>query len=117
MTIGEHVIVREWRGRASRDRAAAYPRHFRERVLPELATIPGFLGAELLKRDYEGLVEFTVLTRWASLAAIASFAGSDPTKAVVEPGAIAALSDYDHRVTHHELLQHVDGGSRGGEPS
>ena len=99
------VIVREWRGRAEAAKSSAYPRHFRQNVLPELRHIDGFLGARLLRRKSGQQIEFVVLTRWASLAAIKAFAGDDIDQAVVEPGAIAALSDYDREVRHYEIIE------------
>ncbi len=99
------VIVRQWRGRAAPERAAAYPKHFRDNVLPSLHGVEGFLGAQLLRRTLADSVEFVVLTRWSSLDAIKAFAGADIDQAVVEPQAIAALVDYDRTVEHHEVLQ------------
>jgi heme-degrading monooxygenase HmoA len=101
------MIIREWRGRASPDRGDAYPRHFRISVLPELRTLPGFVGAHLSQRDLGGLVEFLVLTRWESLDAIRAFAGDDISRAVVEPGAVAALVEYDPFVQHYDVLETV----------
>ncbi len=89
----------------------AYPMHFRARVVPELRGVPGFLGADLLRRDLPDAIEYTVVTRWASMDAIRAFAGGDPIKAVVEPGAIAALREFDDRVSHHEVLEHVTVGA------
>ena len=66
-----------------------------------------FWGADLLRRDLPDAVEFTVLTIWESMDAIQAFAGIDPAMAVVEPGAIAALRDFDDRVSHHDLLETV----------
>jgi heme-degrading monooxygenase HmoA len=103
------VIVREWRGRAALGQEQAYPRHFHDHVLPGLRKVDGFLGARLLRRKLppgsNGAIEFVVLTRWSSLHAIKAFAGQDMDKAVVEPGAIAALVDYDREVRHYEMLQ------------
>ena len=99
------MIVRQWSGRAAAEQRGAYPAHFRARVLPELRSLPGFLGAELLERDLGGRIEYQVLTRWDSLAAIARFAGEDPERAVVEPGAAAALLDHDDRVRHYTLAE------------
>jgi heme-degrading monooxygenase HmoA len=99
------MIIREWRGRAPRTRAAEYPTHFRTRVVPELRDVAGFLGATLSKREDGDRVEFVVLTRWKSLDAVRAFAGADLERAVVEPGAVAALSDYDHIVRHYEILE------------
>lgn len=101
------MIIRQWRGRADHAREQAYPAHFREHVAGELWAVHGFLGADLLRRtDADGSVEFTVLTRWASMDAIHAFAGDDPTCAVVEPGAQAALTSYDRTVTHHTVVDH-----------
>lgn len=101
------MIIREWRGRARRSRADAYPRHFRERVISELRQVPGFIGAQLARRDLEGEVEFLVLTRWQSMDTIRAFAGTEVEKAVVEPGAAAALVEFDERVRHYEVVETV----------
>lgn len=101
------MIVREWRGRADLERGDAYPTHFRSRVISELRHIPGSLDADLLRRDLGDGIEFTILTRWASMEAMRAFAGSDPTRAVVEPGAAAALHDFDEHVTRHEVVERI----------
>jgi heme-degrading monooxygenase HmoA len=101
------MIIREWRGRAGRSQADAYPRHFRERVISELREVPGFMGAQLSRRDVDGGVEFLVLTRWQSMDAIRGFAGTEVDKAVVEPGAAAALVEFDERVRHYEVVETV----------
>jgi heme-degrading monooxygenase HmoA len=101
------MILREWRGRASPLQADAYPTHFRAKVLPELTRVPGFLGAQLSKRQLGDTIEFLVLTRWRTIGAIPDFAGSDIAKAIVEPGAIAALIDFDRSVLHYEVIEDV----------
>ena len=101
------MIIREWRGRASAAGADAYPRHFREAVAPELRKLPGFLGAQLSRRRIDDRVEFLVLTRWQSMDAIRAFAGATVEQAVVEPGAVAALDDFDASVQHYEMLEEV----------
>lgn len=101
------MIIREWRGRAPRDRSGEYPIHFHTRVVPELRDVPGFVGATLSKREEGERVEFVVLTRWESLDAVRAFAGANLERAVVEPGAVAALSDYDQTVRHYEVLEEI----------
>jgi heme-degrading monooxygenase HmoA len=101
------MILREWRGRASPSKAEAYPTHFRAAVLPELGRIPGFLGAQIGKRQVGDQIEFLVLTRWQTIGAIQDFAGSEIAKAVAEPGAIAALIDFDKSVQHYEVIEDV----------
>lgn len=98
------MVIREWRGRASASSAEAYPDHFRKCVLPELRHIPGFLGATLSRRVLADRIEFLVLTRWESLNVIRSFAGSNIGNAVVEPGAVAALIDFDATAQHYEVI-------------
>jgi heme-degrading monooxygenase HmoA len=99
------MIVRTWRGRTTPARANAYAHHFHTNVMPELRGIGGFLGASLLKDEKDGVVEYFVLTRWASLDAIKAFAGEDYDNAVVEPEAVAALTDFDRIVRHYEAVE------------
>jgi heme-degrading monooxygenase HmoA len=101
------MIVREWRGRASPERRDAYPEHFRAAVVGDLQRVDGFLGGDLVAREHDGAVEFVVLTRWSSMEAIRAFAGPDVDRAVVEPGAVAALTGYDRTVSHYEVVEPV----------
>jgi heme-degrading monooxygenase HmoA len=101
------MIIREWRGRANHLRGNAYPRHFRTVVLPELRRLKGFRGATLARRKVDDRIEFIVLTRWDSLESIRSFARTDIDRAVVEPGAVAALVEFDARVNHYEIVEEV----------
>jgi heme-degrading monooxygenase HmoA len=101
------MIIREWRGRASSSQAGAYPKHFREKVIPELRDIAGFAGAQLGRRRLGDKIEFLVLTRWRSMDAIRAFAGKDVEKAVVEPDAVAALIEFDSRVRHYDVVEDV----------
>jgi heme-degrading monooxygenase HmoA len=101
------MIIREWRGRALPSREGAYLDHFNSTVLPQLKGLPGFSGAHVCCRTKGDLLEYVVLTRWASFEAIRAFAGADYEKAVVEPAAAAALTDYDPMVQHYEILTDV----------
>lgn len=101
------MVIREWRGRASRSRADDYPAHFRNTVLPELRALPGFIGACLSTRQSDDEIEFLVLTRWQSIEAIRGFAGDDIARAIVEPGGVAALSSFDATARHYEVIEDV----------
>ncbi len=101
------MVIREWRGRASPARMDAYPRHFRDHVIPALREVPGFAGAHLSWRTIGDSIEFLVLTQWQSMDAIRSFAGNDLEQAVVEPAAVAALLDFDSDVHHYEIIESV----------
>lgn len=101
------MILRMWRGRASPDNPGGYPAHFKVNVAVELRSAPGFLGASLFRQERPDAIEFVVLSRWASMEAVRGFAGDDTGRAVVEPGAIAVLIDYDDRVQHFELVDDI----------
>jgi heme-degrading monooxygenase HmoA len=75
--------------------------------MPELRHLPGFMSADLGQRQLDGKLEFLVLTRWQSMDAIRAFAGEDVENAVVEPGAVAALIEYDTSVRHYEIIEDV----------
>jgi len=86
--------------------ADAYPTHFGLAYCPELLDLPGFLGAHLAKRQFENKIEFLVLTRWLSIDAITRFfAGSDISKAVVEPGAVGRAARLRTSVQHYEVIE------------
>ena len=102
------MIIRVWRGWADPAKSEDYPAHFRRSVLPELRATEGFLGAALVRRDDAGLIEFVVTTRWVSLDAIRAFAGETLDRAVVEPGAVAALERFEETVRHYEVVQAME---------
>jgi heme-degrading monooxygenase HmoA len=101
------MIVRAWRGRAAPENPRAYIEHFQRNVVPQLQSLKGFLGATLLQERRSDEIEFLVLTRWESMAAIRAFAGDDCTRAVVEPQAVAALIGFDQTAQHFEVVQEI----------
>jgi hypothetical protein len=95
------MIARFFQARASADRAPAYAAFFRDRLVPELAAIPGHRGALVMDRPHPGgEVAITVITFWDSMEAIERFAGDQPERAVVEPEARAILSSFADEVVH-----------------
>ena len=105
------MIVRAWHATATAEGADAYREHFTRAVLPELQRIGGYQGAYLLRRDHDTHVRLQVLTLWASLEAISSFAEANPENAVVDPAAHAALVSYDSTVTHHTVVVNAVGAN------
>jgi mannose-6-phosphate isomerase-like protein (cupin superfamily) len=99
------VIARRWRGWADGPaNAESYVTHFDGVVRPQLEATDGFVDATLERVERGGgRVEIVVVTRWASMDAIGSFAGDDVAAAVVEPEAQAVLDDFDSHVRHIEL--------------
>ncbi len=97
------MVVRIWRGQATKENAPKYYRHVTGKVFPELKGLAGHKGAYLLQRETDAGVEFLAVTLWASLDVVREFAGADAEVAVVEPAAQAVLSDFDDFARHYEL--------------
>jgi heme-degrading monooxygenase HmoA len=108
------VIARVWSASATAGGADRYRAHFTGTVLPQLRGLDGFLGAELMEDDTGDRTHLLVVTRWETRAAIGRFAGDDPTRAVVEPAAEAALIDFAATVRHYEVVVRVEGDDRPG---
>ena len=102
------MIARIWRGWAPLATADDYQRHYETEVSRHLRAVSGFRGARLLRRDDGPEVMFTSITFFTSLDAIRGFAGDDYELAVVEETARQALSRWDERVSHHEVVADLE---------
>jgi heme-degrading monooxygenase HmoA len=98
------MIVRTWVAYARPGNARAYREHLKGAVLPQLRKLEGFLGLSVCQAERGDRVEILVISRWASMEAIKSFAGPKPERAVVDPGARTILSEFDDFATHYEVL-------------
>ena len=98
------MIARIWRGWAPLVTADDYQRHYQTEVSEHLHAVSGFRGARLLRHQDGAEVMFTSITFFGSLDAIRGFAGDDYEVAVVEEAARRALSRWDERVSHHEVV-------------
>jgi heme-degrading monooxygenase HmoA len=96
------VITRLWRGWTAADHADAYEEFLLRELFPAMGSIPGFVGADVLRRRVEDEVAFVTLTRFESLEAIRAFAGEDYEIPVLEPQALALLSRHEDRAEHFE---------------
>ena len=102
------MIARIWRGWAPLATADDYQRHYRTEVREHLRTVSGFRGARLLRQDDGREVMFTSITFFTSLDAVRGFAGDDYELAVVEDAARQALSRWEERVSHHEVVAELE---------
>ena len=102
------MIARIWRGWAPPATADDYQRHYETDVSEHLRTISGFCGARLLRQQDGREVMFTSITFFVSLEAIRGFARDDYELAVVEEAARQALSRWDERVSHHEVVVELE---------
>jgi heme-degrading monooxygenase HmoA len=98
------MIARIWRGWAPPATADDYQRHYEAEVSENLRAVSGFRGARLLRTADGPEVLFTSMTFFTSLDAVRGFAGDDYEEAVVEEAARQALSRWDERVAHHEVV-------------
>lgn len=96
------VITRLWRGWTTPENADAYEQFLLRRLFPSMRAIPGFRGADVLRRPDGEEVAFVTLTRFESIDSIRRFAGDNYEVPVLEPDAIALLSRYEDRASHFE---------------
>jgi heme-degrading monooxygenase HmoA len=98
------MITRMWRGWTAAADADAYERFLRTELFPEVAKLPGFRGARILRRRVGHDEEFVTLTAFEALDAVSKFAGDDIETPVIEPEAQRLLSRYEKRVAHYETV-------------
>jgi heme-degrading monooxygenase HmoA len=79
-----------------------------EVMVPKIASLPGCLAVEVLRR---GENHFVVQSRWSNEESIKSFAGPDPEHAVVPEAARALLSVFDERARHFHVALSVTPGA------
>jgi heme-degrading monooxygenase HmoA len=98
------VIARVWRGWTTPENADAYEDFLRTTMFPSIHEVPGFLGADLLRREDRDEVAFVTITRFESLESVRAFAGDDYERAVIEPEARRLLARNDERSEHFEVV-------------
>ena len=100
------MICRVWRGWTTPERAADYERIVRGEVIPAIEgrRIPGFRQIDLLRREADSEVEFVTLMWFDSLDCVRAFTGDDYSVSHVPAAARAALSRFEERAAHFEVL-------------
>ena len=98
------MIARLWHGWTTPENADAFEEFLRTPMLTRVREVPGFLGADLLRREDGGEVAFVTISRFESLESVRAFAGDDYERAVLEPEARRLLSRGDERTTHFEVV-------------
>ena len=98
------MIARLWHGWTAPENADAYEEFLRTKMFPSIHRVPGYLGAELLRRQDGNEIAFVTITRFESLESVRTFAGEDYEAAVVEPEARRLLSRFDSRSEHYEIV-------------
>jgi heme-degrading monooxygenase HmoA len=98
------VIARIWHGKTLTSKAEEYYAYLKEAGIKKIKSIPGNLGAQVLRRTDGKITEFTVISYWKSRDAIRGFAGNDIEK--VRP--LARDNEYliepETKVKHFDVL-------------
>lgn len=97
------MIVRTWRCWATPERADEYAAYLTGTVFAGLKQIVGHRGAQMLRREDAGRVEFVAISYWDTVEAIGQYAGADISRAMVKPEARAMLADFDEVVNHYHM--------------
>ncbi len=98
------MIARLWHGWTAPQNADAYEDFLRTKMFPSIHRVPGYLGADLLRRADGEEIAFVTITRFESLDVVRAFAGEAYEQAVVEPEARELLSRFDARSEHYEIV-------------
>jgi hypothetical protein len=107
------MITRLWRGYTTPENADAYEKHVRLEIFPQLRSVRGFLGGNLLRRNLFQEVEFVALTHFDSLESVRAAAGEEFGYIIIPEVGRKLLSRFDQRVAIYEMV--VDEGRT--EPS
>jgi heme-degrading monooxygenase HmoA len=96
------AVAREWKGRVAPARADEYYAYLLGGV-QKMRTVPGYLGAEIMRRDEPSAVGFTVISYWTSRDAIKAYAGEDIEKPHHLPRDREMLLELPERVLHYDV--------------
>ena len=96
------MIARYWSATTTKP-AEEYRRHFQQTVVSNLEALDGFGGCYLLESQVDGATRFVAITLWESTEHIAAFAGTDITRAHVEPEGQAALTEFDAEAINYAV--------------
>jgi heme-degrading monooxygenase HmoA len=99
------MILRTWRGAVWPADEERYLRHQGETGVREYRETPGNVGALVLRREREGLVEVTTVSFWELMDAVVAFAGEDPGRAKFYPGDDELLAEKDAHADHYEVIE------------
>jgi heme-degrading monooxygenase HmoA len=99
------MIMRTWRGAVRPEDEERYLRHQGDTGVREYRETPGNVGALVLRRERDGLVEVTTVSFWDSMDAVKAFAGEDPGRAKFYPGDDELLAEKDAHADHYEVIE------------
>jgi len=103
-TQSKKVIARIWQGTTLTSKADEYYDYLLEAGIKKIESIPGNLGAQVLRVTDGNNTEFTVISYWGSQDAIRKFAGNDMEKVRPLPRDNEYLIKPETKVKHFEVM-------------
>lgn len=98
------MIARIWAGATRSQDSAEYQEYMGRVAMPGYAEVAGNRLVLMLRRDRDDdRTEFTMVTLWDDLDAVASFTGPDVNTAVFYPEDERLLVERDPVARHHEV--------------
>ncbi len=97
------MIARLWHGRTPTDKADDYLAFLLARAIPDYASTPGNVTAQILRREEGDVTHFITFTHWESLESIRAFAGDDISRAKYYPEDAGYLLEFELTVAHYEV--------------
>lgn len=104
------MIARTWHGYTTKANADIYEDLIKEEIFPGIRgkNIPGFKGAQLLRRELEFETEFTTHIWFENIASVKAFVGEDHEDVYVPEKARKVLARFDQKAVHYELRHSMD---------
>jgi hypothetical protein len=100
----EKVITRIWHGKTKIEHADEYLEYLKISGIKDYKSIPGNLGAEILRSIEKDVCHFWTISKWNSIESITLFAGEEYEKAKYYPNDIIYLIEFEEKVVHCETF-------------
>jgi uncharacterized protein YaiE (UPF0345 family) len=104
------MIARLWHGRTKPEDAELYAEYVKATGIKAFKSTPGNRGSLILQQRGHEATDIYVLSLWASMDAVRSFAGPTPDKPVYFPADRRYLLEFEPAVRHFDVPVH-DGGA------
>jgi heme-degrading monooxygenase HmoA len=99
------MIAREWKAKCPLKHKEGFISYLRDTGLKETSSLHGFIGAQILNREFDDEVEIVFITYWESLECIKAFSGEDISVAKLYPEDSKYELKPDLQVTHYQVVE------------
>ena len=106
------MIAREWKCRVPEVHSEGFTDYLHETGIKDSSAIPGFQGAQILRRHVADKVELTLVTYWDELDSVKAFAGEDISRARLYPEDAVYELEPDLAVQHYEVVAGIGNGKQ-----